>query len=289
MVDGHTLRYTARAGHISIRDNDAGMIHGRMFFVSYTLDRPAGPPRPVTFLWNGGPGSNAALVHLIGFGPKRIAPPPGAATEARWAVVDNPGTSLDFTDLVFVDPIGTGYSRVTKPEYMSEFYQTRGEAESVAELIRVYLLRYTGGGAPIFLAGESYRWRGQDLHTYAFVLQRSCFCLNVHPLFVVVQRDTVAGVLDFETFESVDPRFGETVDSLFIQSAIDRRAEKIRVTYDAEKGFPTAIDYDDASQIADDEIFFRVSDAHPMAPQTARSSLRWGPAGSELTQHPANE
>ena len=157
VVDGHTLRYTARAGRIPIRDNDAGTIHGRMFFVSYTLDHPADSPRPVTFLWNGGPGSNAALVHLIGFGPKRIVPPSAApAADARWAVGDNPGTWLDFTDLVFVDPIGTGYSRVTKPEYMPEFYQTRGDAESVAEFIRVYLLRYKGGDAPIFLAGESY-------------------------------------------------------------------------------------------------------------------------------------
>ena len=156
-VDGRTLSYTARAGRISIRDNDAGEIHGRMFFVSYTLDRPGSSARPVTFVWNGGPGSNAALVHLIGFGPKRIAPPFGASSaDARWTARDNSGTWLDFTDLVFIDPIGTGYSRVTKPEYMPEFYQTRGDAESVAEFIRVYLSRYRTLDAPVFLAGESY-------------------------------------------------------------------------------------------------------------------------------------
>ena len=159
VVDGRTLSYTARAGRIAIRDNDAGEIHGRMFFVSYTVDRrggAAGSSRPVTFVWNGGPGSNAALVHLIGFGPKRIAPPSGVSVDARWTLRDNAGTWLDFTDLVFVDPIGTGYSRVTKPEYMPEFYQTRGDAESIAEFIRVYLTRYGTIDAAVFLAGESY-------------------------------------------------------------------------------------------------------------------------------------
>ena len=126
------------------------------------------------------------------------------------------------------------------------------------------------GRQPTDLEAARQRWQAQDLHTYAFVLQRSCFCGNTHPLFVIVQSDTVAGVLDFETFESVESRFGETVDDLFafIQSAVDRRVEKIRATYDAEKGFPTEIDYDGAAQIADDEIFFRVSDVHQIAPRS---------------------
>jgi carboxypeptidase C (cathepsin A) len=158
-VNGRTLRYTARAGRIPIRDNDAGDVHGQMFFVSYALDHAAGaPPRPLTFVWNGGPGSNAALVHLIGFGPKRIAPPRGAkpGDGTRWIVEPNPGTWLDETDLVFVDPVGTGYSRPTRPEYAGEFYQNRGDAESVAEFIRVYRTRYDAFDAPLFLAGESF-------------------------------------------------------------------------------------------------------------------------------------
>lgn len=158
-VAGRTLQYTARAGRIPIRDNEAGDVHGQMFFVSYTLDRPGNaPPRPLTFLWNGGPGSNAALVHLVGFGPKRIAPPPGARAGdgTRWIVEPNPGTWFDETDLVFVDPIGTGFSRPTRAEYGAEFYQTKGDAESVAEFIRVYRTRFDAFDAPIFLAGESY-------------------------------------------------------------------------------------------------------------------------------------
>jgi len=87
-------------------------------------------------------------------------------------------------------------------------------------------------------------------------------------LFVVVLSDTVAGVLDLETQTSVDPHLGQTVDDLFafIQDAIDRPAQWIHAEYDPLKGFPTAIDYDGAALIADDEISFRASDVHPISP-----------------------
>ena len=118
------------------------------------------------------------------------------------------------------------------------------------------------------LAAARQRWKAQDLHTYAFILRRSCFCGNTHPLFVAVVNDKVAGVLDFQTTESLDPTLGETVDDLFdfIQKAVDRPARLIRANYDAVKGFPTEIDYDGEAQIADDEIFYRISDVHPIAP-----------------------
>src|SRR5262245_23468694 len=108
-IAGRILKYTARAGRLPILDNETGQIHGRMFFTAYTL-APAlnQSPRPVTFLWNGGPGSSSSLVHLLGFGPRRLEPD-GTA-------VDNQGTWLDQTDLVFVDPVGTGYSHPAKPE-----------------------------------------------------------------------------------------------------------------------------------------------------------------------------
>lgn len=112
------------------------------------------------------------------------------------------------------------------------------------------------------------RWRAQNLHTYAFTLQRTCFCTNVHPLYVLVLSDTVAAVLDLETGTMVDRQFGETVEGLFtfVRNAIDRPAQLIRVKYDVAKGFPTEIDYDGAARIADDEIFYRVTDVHPVAP-----------------------
>src|SRR5215470_9426769 len=115
VIGGKTLLYTAKAGLIPIRDNDTGDVHANMFYIAYTLDRPSGsPPRPLTFLWNGGPGSNSGLVHLLGFGPKRIASATGSMprySASGTALVDNQETWLGATDLVFVDPVGTGYSR----------------------------------------------------------------------------------------------------------------------------------------------------------------------------------
>ena len=87
-------------------------------------------------------------MHLLGFGPRRLGP--------AGAAIDNQGTWLDFSDLVFVDPIGTGYSRPEKAECGPEFYQTRGDAESVGEFIRVYRNRFEAWDAPVFLAGESF-------------------------------------------------------------------------------------------------------------------------------------
>src|SRR5262245_52456975 len=153
-LDGRQLAYTARAGHLPIRDNETGEVHGQMFFVAYTVQRGANaPPRPLTFLWNGGPGSSSSLVHLLGFGPRRLSI---GGLPAPSVPVANTGTWLDFSDLVFVDPIGTGYSRPVKAEYGPEFYQTRGDAESVAEFIRVYRNRFDANDAPLILAGESY-------------------------------------------------------------------------------------------------------------------------------------
>jgi hypothetical protein len=113
------------------------------------------------------------------------------------------------------------------------------------------------------------RWRAQNLHTYAFRLQRSCFCANVDPLFVAVVDDHVVGVLDLETGEYVDTRWGETVDDLFsfVETAIDQQAAVIEVRYDVVKGFPAEINYDGAAGIADDELRLSADDVHPITPQ----------------------
>jgi carboxypeptidase C (cathepsin A) len=160
ILDGRTLSYSARAGTLPIRDNATGDVHARIFFVSYTLDRnEVARARPLTFVWNGGPGSSSSLVHLLGFGPRRIKtgdtyPTSPPLSESEW--LDNEGTWLGQTDLVFVDAVGTGYSRPTKAEFGSEFYQTPGDAESIAEFIRVYRTRFDAWDAPLFIAGESY-------------------------------------------------------------------------------------------------------------------------------------
>src|SRR5258708_2830290 len=99
-IAGHTLAYTAKAGLLPIRENDPGDGQAHMFFIAYTLDRPANPPpRPLTFLWNGGPGSNSGLVHLLGFGPKRITEATGSMprlSPAGTALIDNQDTWLTY-------------------------------------------------------------------------------------------------------------------------------------------------------------------------------------------------
>lgn len=166
-LNGRMLSYTARAGLIPIRNNEAGDVHGRMFFVAYTLDNPAEKsPRPITFIWNGGPGSNSVFVHLVGFGPRRIRSTDDPAKPSRIepAIEDNDATWLDLSDLVFIDPIGTGFSRPTKAEYGAEFYSTLGDIASVAEFTRVYRTCFDVFDAPIFLAGESYgAWRASGV------------------------------------------------------------------------------------------------------------------------------
>lgn len=160
VAGAQTLHYTTHTGLVPLYDNDTGALMGRIFVIAYTLDRaPGQPARPLTFIWNGGPGSSSSQTHLLGFGPKGFRTP---ATYPEWAasppreIVDRPETWLVSSDLVFVDPIGTGYSRVTSEQYRDVLYGTRGDVEAVAEAIRIYRLRFGAWDAPLFLAGESY-------------------------------------------------------------------------------------------------------------------------------------
>jgi carboxypeptidase C (cathepsin A) len=119
-----------------------------MFYTDYIAP---GPQRPVTFLWNGGPGANSTALHFEAFGPRRLAGD---------KFVDNDTTLLGASDLVFVDPIGTGFSRAAKPEYESEFYSTLGDFASVTQFVRTWLATHHRQSAPIFLVGESFgTWR----------------------------------------------------------------------------------------------------------------------------------
>jgi carboxypeptidase C (cathepsin A) len=158
-VAGKPLRYTVRTGLMPLYDNDTGALMARMFIMAYTVDRaPGQPPRPLTFVWNGGPGSSSSQVHLVGFGPKGFKTPP---TYPQWKgppkdLADRPETWLAVSDLVFVDPIGTGYSRATTPAYRDVLYSQHGDGEAVAEMIRLYRTRYDAFDQPLFLAGESY-------------------------------------------------------------------------------------------------------------------------------------
>jgi carboxypeptidase C (cathepsin A) len=159
-IGTRTIPYTASAGLFPLYVNDTGEKMGSIFFIAYVADRAAGqPPRPITFLWNGGPGANSSQVHIVGYGPKRIRTPdtyPEWGPNTETAIVNHPETWLESSDLVFVDPPGTGYSRATSTQFRDILYTGRGDAEAVAEFIRVYFNRYKRWDSPVIIAGESY-------------------------------------------------------------------------------------------------------------------------------------
>ncbi|MBK9215714.1 MAG: peptidase S10 [Chloracidobacterium sp.] len=155
-VGSQTLSYTTTTGFMPIKNAVSGDVEARIFFMAYTLDNPP-TKRPLMFSFNGGPGSASVWLHLGALGPRRVKmlddgmlPPPPYEME------DNASSWLTETDLVFVDPVGTGYSRAAKPELASKFFGVNGDIESVGEFIRMYLGRNERWTSPLFLVGESY-------------------------------------------------------------------------------------------------------------------------------------
>jgi carboxypeptidase C (cathepsin A) len=155
-IGGRQINYTATAGFMPIRNATTGETEARIFFIAYTMDDPP-PERPLMFSFNGGPGSASVWLHLGALGPKRVKmlddgmmPPP------PYEMVDNDQSWLESTDLVFIDPVGTGYSRAARPDLASKFFSVNGDIESVGEFIRMYLGRYQRWSSPLFLVGESY-------------------------------------------------------------------------------------------------------------------------------------
>jgi carboxypeptidase C (cathepsin A) len=113
--------------------------------------------RPLLFSFNGGPGSASVWLHLGALGPRRVASPEEPVIPAPpFRLVDNDATWLDQTDLVFIDPVGTGFSRAVKPELNSKFHSMRGDIDSIGEFIRMYLTRFERWASPLYLIGESY-------------------------------------------------------------------------------------------------------------------------------------
>jgi carboxypeptidase C (cathepsin A) len=156
-VNGKVLKYKARAGFLPIRDQ-FGETKARFFYISYTLNTEGiKTKRPVTFAWNGGPGAASSLVHLGTLGPRRAKSLSEYTTEPPpYELTDNTKTWLQFTDLVLVDPIGTGYSHALRPEYGKMFWGISQDVDSVSEFIRIYLTHYDALDMPVFLLGESY-------------------------------------------------------------------------------------------------------------------------------------
>lgn len=154
-LGGKKRKYTVTAGRMPLR-NVEGEIEAQVFYIAYTLDEP-GPKRPLMFSFNGGPGSPALWLHLGALGPKRVSmDPQGEMPKPPFELVDNPHTWLEETDLVFIDPVGTGYSRAHTKEIGEKFWSLNGDIESVGEFIRLYLTRYERWSSPLYLVGESY-------------------------------------------------------------------------------------------------------------------------------------
>ncbi len=155
-VDGKLLHYTATAGRLPIKRAD-GKIEAEMFFVAYTLDGQVASRRPLTFAFNGGPGSSSIWLHMGALGPKRVVlQPDGFMPPAPYRLEDNPYTLLDKSDLVLVDAIGTGFSRAADEELFKKFWGVKGDIEAFSEFIRLYITRNERWSSPLYLLGESY-------------------------------------------------------------------------------------------------------------------------------------
>lgn len=152
------IKYTVTTGMMPIKNQQTGETEARMFYMAYTMDGVTDPSkRPMMFSFNGGPGSSSVWLHLGALGPKRVRMQDDGMMPAppyQFAVNDH--TWLDLTDLVFIDPVGTGYSRATRPELAAKFLNLNGDLDSVGEFIRMYLTRHERWTSPLFLVGESY-------------------------------------------------------------------------------------------------------------------------------------
>ncbi|KWV51415.1 peptidase S10 [Bradyrhizobium macuxiense] len=155
-LPGRSLAFTAAAGSIRVFD-DKGEPLADIAYTSYQLDGADKATRPVTFLFNGGPGSSSAWLQFGNVGPWRLSFD-GAVSSAAPELMPNADTWLDFTDLVFIDPVGTGYSRfvTTSEEARKHFFTVDGDANSVALVIRRWLEKYDRLTSPKYVVGESY-------------------------------------------------------------------------------------------------------------------------------------
>src|SRR5213078_819493 len=157
-LPGRTLDFTATAGSIRIFD-DKGEPQADIAYNSYQLDSADRASRPVTFLFNGGPGASSAWLQFGDAGPWRISiTGEGAVSSATPDLLPNAETWLDFTDLVFIDPVGTGYSRFvsTNEEVRRRIWSVDGDVEAVALVIRRWLEKFDRLLSPKYVAGESY-------------------------------------------------------------------------------------------------------------------------------------
>ena len=154
---GEELSYTVTAGTMTVSKKEKDPA-ASMFYVAYVKDGVKDPAdRPIAYCFNGGPGSSAVWLHLGGFGPKRVQmTEDGMMPKPPFRLADNPHSILKVADLVFIDPVSTGFSRSQDKDKVNEFHGFRGDLDSMAEFIRLYTTRNERWLSPKFLAGDSY-------------------------------------------------------------------------------------------------------------------------------------
>jgi len=157
LKNGRTVNYTATSGYMLL-ETEEGKDKARMFYTAYVKDGVANVgERPITYTFNGGPGSSSVWLHMGALGPKRIMmKDDGASMAPPYQVVDNEHSWLDYTDLVFIDPVMTGYSRPAEGVDKKEFLGYKEDIESVGQFIQLYTSKNGRWASPKYLAGESY-------------------------------------------------------------------------------------------------------------------------------------
>ncbi|MEX3960000.1 S10 family peptidase [Trinickia sp. EG282A] len=156
-IGGREIAYTATAGHLVTVDESTSQPNAKMFYVAFTEDGQSEESRPVTFFYNGGPGSSSVFVLLGSFAPKRIKTSmPNFTPPAPYQIEDNPDSLLDKSDLVFINPVGTGYSAAVAPHTNKEFWGVDQDARSIKQFIKRFLTKNQRWNSPKYLFGESY-------------------------------------------------------------------------------------------------------------------------------------
>ena len=157
-LDGRKFDYGVKTGHLTATDLSTGLPAASFFYVAYTAGAQPAAQRPVTFFYNGGPGSASLWLHLGAFGPRRLATafPSTTPPATPMQLVDNQETLLDHSDLVFVDAIGTGYSQAVAPRTNAQFWGVDQDAGAFRDFVRRYLAANGRQTSPLYLFGESY-------------------------------------------------------------------------------------------------------------------------------------
>jgi len=210
-LPGGEIKYTAIAEWQPLYDREKAI--AEIFHVAYVANNPGSPPRPLTFVFNGGPGAASAYLHMGALGPKRVAfGTQGTLPKPPVQVVDNLESWLSFTDLVFIDPVGTGFSRAVPPEKdeaktdeksqsdkpeekETEFWEVDRDLKALAEFIQSFLSKHNRWLSPIYIAGESYG--GFRVAKLARKLQQD-FGVGLSGAIII------SPVLEFSTLEGTD-------------------------------------------------------------------------------------